>query len=102
MYSVAFSVWHRVSTPYCSIAVFGDFFGDITVFGKFFCGIAVFKIPQCPPLLRFSLERTQTGFGKLWPATASARLLNNNPSYEIMREVLSRGGATPLIWIHVR
>ena len=26
MYSVAVSVWHRVSTPYCSIAVFGNFF----------------------------------------------------------------------------
>ena len=28
MYSVAVSVWHRVSTPNYSIAVFGDFFCD--------------------------------------------------------------------------
>ena len=26
MYSIPVSVWHRVSTRYCSIAVFGDFF----------------------------------------------------------------------------
>ena len=33
-------------------------------------------------LLRLSLERKHTGFGKLWPARG--RLLNNNPSYEIV------------------
>ena len=51
-------------------------------------------------LARLSLERTQTGFGKLLPATANDRLLNKNPSYEIMPEVLSKGGAAPMIWIH--
>ena len=49
LYSAAVSVWHRVSTPCCNIAVFGDFVCDIAVFGKFFCGIAVFRSPQCPP-----------------------------------------------------
>ena len=52
-YSAAVSVWHRISTRYCSIAVFGDFFFFffcyMALFVKFFCGIVVFRTPQCPP-----------------------------------------------------
>ena len=50
MYSVAVSVWHRVSTPYCSIVVFGDFFFAILRYLANFSAVLWCSEPPNVPL----------------------------------------------------
>ena len=56
MYSVAVSVWHWVSTRYCSIAVFGDFFFAIL---RYFANFsAVLRCSETPNVLLFKFLTT--------------------------------------------
>ena len=48
MYSVSVSVWHRVSTPYCSIAVFGDFFAILRYLANFSAVLRCSEPPNVP------------------------------------------------------